>query len=69
MGTGWEAVPFVCRPESLGRAVLGRPGTAQENRLKAWPDTKYIGLCQHDTNKELDRALIFSPLCRPVRHE
>ena len=31
------------RPESLGRAVLGRSGMAQENGLKARPDTKYIG--------------------------
>jgi hypothetical protein len=55
------------RPDSLGRAVLGRPGTTQENRLKARPDTKYIGPCQHDTNTGLGWALIFSPSCRPAR--
>jgi hypothetical protein len=57
------------RPKSLGRAVLGCLGTAQENGLKARPDTKYIGPCQHDTNKGLGRALIFSPSCRPAQHE
>jgi hypothetical protein len=44
---------LLVRPESLSRAVLGRPDTIQENRPEAWPDTKYIGPCQHGTNTGL----------------
>jgi hypothetical protein len=60
---------FLSRPVSLGRAILGCPGTTQKNRLKERPDTKYIGLCQHGMNKGLGWALIFSLSCRPARHE
>jgi hypothetical protein len=71
MGTDESALDGMdtSRPKSLGRAILGRPGTVQENRLKARSDTKYIGPCQHGTNTVLGLALIFSPSCRSTQHE
>jgi hypothetical protein len=38
----------------FGPGCSGLFGHDQENRLKVWPNTKYIGPCQHDTSTGLD---------------